>query len=731
MPPTQARTVPSKPLRSAKPPPEQALAAAAALVRPPVKVTAGRFQAMSGLKRTGSGRAADAEVIEEAEGEGEEGEAGEGGEEDEEEEDEGEGDDGTGKSSKVKHPQKRNASSTGRKKITISYIEDKARRSVTFTKRKSGLMKKAYELSTLTGTNVLVVVVSESGMLYHFSTPALNGVASHPRGRDVIAAALAGELDNPEDGTVADEQPKKPQQRKKSTAKAASATTPVPSGSTSGPFGADELPVPPLAHQQQPGLPSPLNLNYSVPSPVLGYPSVLAPPPLPASEAAYPPILPHPSTSSAPLFPHYGNAHLPPSLSPFGQPNPLSTLPALNSAPDCPFGQGPSSAPVPSSTPSASTAATPMTPYELARLSHAQAFASYQAASPFNRVGSYALGSARAAEALATNPLVPVGEETEEERRKRVARALALLGGDEAEVPPASTAAESSTGAGAEAEKSAETSGKKRKHGADEFGAEAQEWSRRVKERAAGTFTGRVEEMAAVLSASGAGDGKEGEGEKAPDPEEERWRFDPGHWEGAGVDESTRDDSPEERREKWKAKLREAVDEAKKYRTLRHAFRAHAYSLLVDKPIPPLLPIGHPNRAYSIVLETSDPLLCYHSLEHMCRRAGWEDEEGLEEVLEKAVVEFLERWLPHELGALPPDFRHMGILAAKPHLTALFDFLEAHEILSFGAHLKLVQFRGITPGGGGGEGRERDQELEERLYGTKAPTEEKEANQQG
>lgn len=41
-----------------------------------------------------------------------------------------------------KHPQKRNASSTGRKKIAISYIDDKARRNVTFTKRKSGLMKK-------------------------------------------------------------------------------------------------------------------------------------------------------------------------------------------------------------------------------------------------------------------------------------------------------------------------------------------------------------------------------------------------------------------------------------------------------------------------------------------------------------------------------------------------------------------------------------------------------------
>ncbi|KPV71989.1 uncharacterized protein RHOBADRAFT_735, partial [Rhodotorula graminis WP1] len=77
-----------------------------------------------------------------------------------------------------------------RRKISIQFIEDKPRRHVTFTKRKSGLMKKAYELSTLTGTDCLVLVVSESGLVYTFSTPALSGVTDHPRGKEVIQASL-------------------------------------------------------------------------------------------------------------------------------------------------------------------------------------------------------------------------------------------------------------------------------------------------------------------------------------------------------------------------------------------------------------------------------------------------------------------------------------------------------------------------------------------------------------
>lgn len=78
----------------------------------------------------------------------------------------------------------------GRRKIEIEYIQKKEKRHITFSKRKAGIMKKvsfsregsrlrrglaahgreltafgwqAYELATLTGTQVLLLVVSETG----------------------------------------------------------------------------------------------------------------------------------------------------------------------------------------------------------------------------------------------------------------------------------------------------------------------------------------------------------------------------------------------------------------------------------------------------------------------------------------------------------------------------------------------------------------------------------------
>lgn len=41
-----------------------------------------------------------------------------------------------------------------RKKIEIKFIHERSKRHITFSKRKSGIMKKAYELSVLTGTEV-------------------------------------------------------------------------------------------------------------------------------------------------------------------------------------------------------------------------------------------------------------------------------------------------------------------------------------------------------------------------------------------------------------------------------------------------------------------------------------------------------------------------------------------------------------------------------------------------
>ncbi|KAF9310416.1 transcription factor of the MADS box [Podila horticola] len=84
----------------------------------------------------------------------------------------------------------KNGKRAGRRKIEIRYIEDKSRRHITFSKRKSGIMKKAYELSTLTGTQVLLLVVSETGLVYTFTTPKLQPLVTKAEGKNLIQACL-------------------------------------------------------------------------------------------------------------------------------------------------------------------------------------------------------------------------------------------------------------------------------------------------------------------------------------------------------------------------------------------------------------------------------------------------------------------------------------------------------------------------------------------------------------
>ncbi|TPX58931.1 hypothetical protein SpCBS45565_g07863 [Spizellomyces sp. 'palustris'] len=79
---------------------------------------------------------------------------------------------------------------SGRRKIKIEYIDDKSRRHITFSKRKAGIMKKAYELSTLTGTQVLLLVASETGHVYTFATPKLQPLITKPEGKNLIQACL-------------------------------------------------------------------------------------------------------------------------------------------------------------------------------------------------------------------------------------------------------------------------------------------------------------------------------------------------------------------------------------------------------------------------------------------------------------------------------------------------------------------------------------------------------------
>lgn len=57
----------------------------------------------------------------------------------------------------------------GRNKLMIQKIENVTNRQVTFSKRRNGLIKKAYELSILCDIDIALLMFSPSGRLSHFS----------------------------------------------------------------------------------------------------------------------------------------------------------------------------------------------------------------------------------------------------------------------------------------------------------------------------------------------------------------------------------------------------------------------------------------------------------------------------------------------------------------------------------------------------------------------------------
>ncbi|KAH7578564.1 hypothetical protein JRO89_XS01G0399300 [Xanthoceras sorbifolium] len=58
----------------------------------------------------------------------------------------------------------------GRGKVELKRIENQTSRQVTFSKRKNGILKKAYELSLLCDAEVAMIIFSSSGKVYQFAT---------------------------------------------------------------------------------------------------------------------------------------------------------------------------------------------------------------------------------------------------------------------------------------------------------------------------------------------------------------------------------------------------------------------------------------------------------------------------------------------------------------------------------------------------------------------------------
>lgn len=64
----------------------------------------------------------------------------------------------------------------GRKKINITRIVDERTRQVTFTKRKFGLMKKAYELSVLCGCEIALIIFNSNDRLFQYASSDMDKV---------------------------------------------------------------------------------------------------------------------------------------------------------------------------------------------------------------------------------------------------------------------------------------------------------------------------------------------------------------------------------------------------------------------------------------------------------------------------------------------------------------------------------------------------------------------------
>ncbi|EAW95965.1 MADS box transcription enhancer factor 2, polypeptide C (myocyte enhancer factor 2C), isoform CRA_d [Homo sapiens] len=72
--------------------------------------------------------------------------------------------------------ERRKTGTMGRKKIQITRIMDERNRQVTFTKRKFGLMKKAYELSVLCDCEIALIIFNSTNKLFQYASTDMDKV---------------------------------------------------------------------------------------------------------------------------------------------------------------------------------------------------------------------------------------------------------------------------------------------------------------------------------------------------------------------------------------------------------------------------------------------------------------------------------------------------------------------------------------------------------------------------
>ncbi|CCE62407.1 hypothetical protein TPHA_0C02540 [Tetrapisispora phaffii CBS 4417] len=83
---------------------------------------------------------------------------------------------------------------TKNKKIKIDFIVNKTKRRLTYNTRRVGLMKKSYELSLITGVNILLLISSiNDDYVYFFSSPKLRNFVNCNEGQKLIRKCLQEE----------------------------------------------------------------------------------------------------------------------------------------------------------------------------------------------------------------------------------------------------------------------------------------------------------------------------------------------------------------------------------------------------------------------------------------------------------------------------------------------------------------------------------------------------------
>jgi MADS-box transcription factor len=68
----------------------------------------------------------------------------------------------------------------GRGKIEIKRIENATNRQVTYSKRRTGIMKKARELTVLCDAQVAIIMFSSTGKYHEFCSPSTESVSPSP-----------------------------------------------------------------------------------------------------------------------------------------------------------------------------------------------------------------------------------------------------------------------------------------------------------------------------------------------------------------------------------------------------------------------------------------------------------------------------------------------------------------------------------------------------------------------